>query len=89
MGLDDVDVIIDPEHRKQGIVDQVMEKNRKFAKENEEKEEEFDMMQGLNDIAEEKPQEQTEDSDVAPVSPYADSLTVEEQIKKDEKDKQE
>ena len=65
-----------------------MEKNRKYAKEREEKEEEFDIMQGLNEIAEEKPHEQTEDSDVAPVSPYADQLTVEEQIKKDEKDKQ-
>jgi len=66
-----------------------MEKNRKFAKEREDKEESFDIMQGLEDVAEEKPQEQTEDSDVAPVSPYADSLTTEEQIKKDEKNKQE
>jgi len=39
MGLDDVDEILEPEHRKQGIVDQVMEKNRKYAKETQDKEE--------------------------------------------------
>ena len=53
MGLDDVDEILEPEHRKQGIVDQVMEKNRKYAKETKDKEEQFDLMQGLNEIAEE------------------------------------
>ena len=83
MGLDDVDEILEPEHRKQGIVDQVMEKNRKYAKDTQDKEEQFDLMQGLNEIAEEQ-----QDSDVAPVSPYADALTVEEQIKNDEKNKQ-
>jgi hypothetical protein len=53
MGLDDVDEILEPEHRKQGIVDQVMEKNRKYAKDTQDKEEQFDLMQGLNEIAEE------------------------------------
>jgi len=50
-----------------------------------EKEEKFDMLADLEKIAEENPdvkQEEQEGSDFAPVSPYADMPSVEEEKRK-------
>jgi hypothetical protein len=47
MGLDDVDQILNADYKKKGIVEEVMEKNKKYAKEREAREAEFDMMNDL------------------------------------------
>jgi hypothetical protein len=47
MGLDDVDQILNDDYKKKGIVEEVMAKNKKYAKDREAREAEFDMMNDL------------------------------------------
>ena len=102
MGLEDIDVIIghkpssqgqqkkassSAEHKKAGIVSDIVTANRKALKELQEKEEAAggDMLDGLEEITEEQaevpPPQESADSDFAPVSPYADMPTKEEEAK--------
>jgi hypothetical protein len=68
------------DYKKPGIVSEILEANRKqLAAEDEDR---LDMLGELEKIAEEAPEakvKEEEGSDFAPVSPYADSLTVEQQ----------
>jgi len=97
MGLGDLDSFLDADQsskadssatKDSGIVGKIMEQNRKIAQEIREKEAapvtQDAMMNDLEDIA-----NQEGDSDVAPVSPYADALTSKEEAKvSEEKTKQ-
>ena len=76
------------DHQKHGIVSDIINANKKALEEMPE--EKFDMMDGLEEIAEEKaqqnekPEDQEMDSDFAPVSPFADMPSREEEKKMEE-----
>jgi hypothetical protein len=95
MGIDDVDELVGVEkadHKKAGIVDAIMDQNRKAEMEQEEKQfNDQQMMQDLEDIAEEDganndPNPDEMSSDAAPISPFADLPTAEEEAKQQKAD---
>ena len=95
--LDDFDQL--PEHLRTGIVGQILKQNEEAQRKRDEKKEEEDhncnLMAGLEDIAldldednVEKDKEPEQDSDVAPVSPFADAPTTQKKdLKKEEAEK--